>query len=86
MEFFQAIDSMLPIPPVEKGCLERELYQHISDANHICCLEYWKTQPELQTYLDSDKFQAVLGAMTVLGDIVDCKVITAETVEKMAPA
>ena len=81
-EFMQALETMVAVPPTEKGCMDRVMFQDLHNLNHICCLETWSTERALSTYMQSDKFQAFLGSMTVLGDIVEYKVITVSKIEK----
>ena len=81
-EFLQALETMVAIPPAEKGCMDRVIFQDLHDLNHYCCLETWSTKLALNTYMQSDKFQAFLGSMTVLGDIVEYNVITVKEIEK----
>lgn len=62
-----------------KNCCCRNLF----DENIVHVEQEWKSNAALQSYLNSKEFQYLIGAITVLGELVEQKVINATSVEKI---
>jgi quinol monooxygenase YgiN len=65
-ELLQTIEAMSASMRKEKGCLSHHLYEDMEDENVLCLLEEWESQEDLENYLKSDRFAALLGAMDLL--------------------
>ena len=64
----QTIEAMSGSIRKERGCSSHHLYQDMEDENVLCLLEEWKNQDDLEAYLKSDRFAALLGAMDLLSE------------------
>lgn len=60
------------------------LYERIDDNNQVCLEGSWESQDELSAYLKSDRFQFLVGAMTVLGEISGSAIIHVDHQESLS--
>ena len=66
-EFLQTIGPLLePIRNV-KGCRDFSFYLDTADENSTLLVSEWETETDLNTYLGSNDFAILRGAITVLG-------------------
>ena len=65
-EFLQTIHGLVQSFRKEKGCIKCSAYHDIEDENTICMIEGWETQKELDSYLQSDLFEVLLGTKNFL--------------------
>lgn len=65
-ELLQTIEAMSDSIRKEKGCSSHQVYQAMEDENALCLLEEWENQDNLENYLRSDLFAALLGALDLL--------------------
>ena len=83
-EFEQAVLAMLrTMLPVKEMPL-RKLYQELGYQNRFCYLEEWASREKLEAHIQTDSFKALLGAMQVLGDITEAKIISSVRSEDMS--
>jgi quinol monooxygenase YgiN len=61
-----------------KNCCYRNLF----DENIVHVEQEWENSSSLQSYLNSKEFQYLIGAITVLGELVEQKIINAASVEE----
>ena len=66
MELSQTIDSLIGSIREEKGCRRCDFCQSIEDENELLLLEEWDTQENLKSYLKSERFRVLRGAMNLL--------------------
>jgi len=66
MELLQTIASLIGSIRTEKGCKRCELCQSMEDENRLFLLEEWDTQENLKSYLKSERFRVLRGAMKLL--------------------
>jgi len=66
MELSQAIASLSGSIGMEKGCQRCHFCQSIEDENQLFLLEEWDTQENFMTYLESEHFRVLRGAMNLL--------------------
>ena len=66
IELSQTIASLSVSMMMEKGCKRCDFCQSIEDANRFFLLEEWDTQENLKTYLKSEHFKVIRGAMNLL--------------------
>ena len=66
MELSQAIGSLISSIRTEKGCRRCDFCQSIEDENKLWLLEEWDTQENLKSYLESEHFRVLRGAMNLL--------------------
>ena len=65
-ELLQTIEAMSDSIRKQKGCSSHQVYQDMEDENVLCLLEEWENQDDLENYLRSDRFAALLGALDLL--------------------
>jgi quinol monooxygenase YgiN len=80
-EFLQVIEAMIVKAPDHGAGFSRRIYEELGRQNIFCYLEEWTSREALETHLKTDRFQALIGAMEVLGQIQDFKIITSATIE-----
>ena len=64
------------------ACLERRLYEEAISPTHLLLVEQWLDKEAMNSYLSSDRFRALIGAMKVLGELVDIRISEAKVVEE----
>jgi quinol monooxygenase YgiN len=62
-----------------KNCCCKNLF----DENIVHVEQEWKSSAALQSYLSSKEFQFLIGAITVLGELVEQKIINESSVEEI---
>jgi quinol monooxygenase YgiN len=65
-ELLQTIEAMSGSIRKQKGCSNHHVYQDKEDENVLCLLQEWENQDDLENYLRSDRFAALLGALDLL--------------------
>ena len=66
MELSQTIVSLIGSIRTEKGCKRCDFCQSMEDENRLFLLEEWDTQENLMSYLKSERFRVLRGAMNLL--------------------
>ena len=66
MELSQTIASLIGSIRAEKGCRRCDFCQSMENENELCLLEEWDTQKNLKSYLKSERFKVLRGAMNLL--------------------
>ena len=66
IELSQTIASLSGSIRMEKGCQRCDFCQSMEDENRLLLLEEWDTQGNLMTYLESEHFRVLRGAMNLL--------------------
>ena len=74
-EFEQAIQALLDIDYFHAINSSFDLLQPIRDKLRYCYSESWNSMEAFENHKNSDQFRAFLGAMKVLGDIYDSKLV-----------
>jgi quinol monooxygenase YgiN len=65
-ELSQTISSLIGSIRTEKGCQRCNFFQSMEDENELCLLEEWDPQENLNSYLKSERFRVLRGAMNLL--------------------
>jgi quinol monooxygenase YgiN len=63
--------------PLPMACLERRVYEDFISPTHLMLVEQWFNREAMHSCLTSERFRALIGAIKVLGTLMD--VSTAET-------
>ena len=71
-EFIQSLTSLAPR---DGSTITHTLLQGIDNANLICLMATFQDPHDLSAYLQSRRFQALRGAITVLGYLQDLQVV-----------
>ena len=66
VELSQTIALLIGSIRAEKGCKRCDFYQGIEDENELCLLEEWDTQENVTSYVKSERFKVLRGAMNLL--------------------
>lgn len=69
--------SWLVASQLPAACLERRVYEDASAPTNLILVEEWLDTAAMNSYLSSERFRALIGAVKVLGELVDIR--TSET-------
>lgn len=65
-ELLQTVQALVQTICREKGCIKCAACQDLEDENTFCMIQCWKSQKELDHYLQSDLFDVLLGTKNFL--------------------
>jgi len=65
-ELSQTIALLIDSMRTEKGCLRCDFYRSMEDENELCIFEEWDTRENLNSYLESELFKVLRGAINLL--------------------
>ena len=82
-EFEQAVQALLKSNLPGKETSGGKLYQELGHQNHFCYLEEWPSRKKLDARIQTDGFKALLGAMQVLGDVTEARIILSDHTEAL---
>ena len=63
------------------ACLERRAYEDAIAPTHLLLVEQWLDEGAMNSYLSSERFRALIGAVKVLGELVDIRVSETTLIE-----
>jgi quinol monooxygenase YgiN len=66
-----------------KGCLERRVYEEAHSPTNLLLVEQWSDRAAMNSYLSSNQFRALIGAVKVLGTLVDVRVFEARRIQDL---
>ncbi len=66
VELSQTISSLIGSIRTEKGCKRCDFCRSMENENELCLLEEWDTQENLKSYLRSEGFRILRGALILL--------------------
>ena len=66
-----------------ESCLERRVYEEAYLPTNLLLVEQWSDKGAMNFYLSSDQFRALIGAVKVLGKLLDVRVFEAESIQQM---
>jgi len=69
-EFLQAMETLRSSDTLPCDCVSSGLFEDRKRRNRFLFLEQWSDEARLDERLRSDRFHAVLGAVTVLGTVL----------------
>ena len=72
-EFTQSASSLIQCEG--EGHLRTVIYEDRDEPDHILWVEEWMHRDQLDRYLSTDGFLALLGGLKALGTVLDCRVI-----------
>ena len=82
LELKQALKSVLAKTSKFEGvknCFSKSIFEE----NIFHVEQEWESSSGLQSYLNSKEFQYLIGAITVLGKLIEQKIINADSVEEI---
>jgi quinol monooxygenase YgiN len=65
------------------ACLERRVYEEAYLPTNLLLVEHWSDKAAMNSYLSSDQFRALIGAVKVLGKLVDVRVFEATSIQNL---
>lgn len=63
------------------ACLERRVYQDAISPTHLLLVEQWSDKEAMNSHLCSDRFRALIGAVKVLGKLMDVRISETTVIE-----
>ena len=82
-EFEHAASMMMQWQEQTDACVSAALSQRLDKENIYNYMEEWQNRTALDQHMVSDDFRALLGAMKVLGEIRDARIVTTDDVEPL---
>jgi quinol monooxygenase YgiN len=83
LEVTQTLLSMIEPTGKESGCLSYAVSCDIEDKNVFNLLEEWQSREDLDNHIRSERFKALLGTRSLLGEALDFQVHTVSLSEGM---
>jgi len=83
LEVTQTLLSMIEPTGKEMGCLSYAVSCNIEDKNVFNLLEEWQSREDLDNHLRSERFRALLGTRSLLGQPLDFQIHTVSLSEGM---
>jgi len=77
---FQEISRPDQLPA---ACLERRIYAESHLPTNLLLVEQWSDKAALNCHLSSDQFRALIGAVKVLGKLVDVCIFEATSIQNL---
>ena len=65
------------------ACLERRVYEEAHLPSNLLLVEQWSDKAAMNSYLSSDQFRALIGAVKVLGKLVDVRIFEATSIQNL---
>jgi quinol monooxygenase YgiN len=65
------------------GCLEQRVYEEAHSPTNLLLVEQWSDKAAMNSYLSSDQFRALIGAVKVLGKLVDVRIFEANSIQNL---
>jgi len=63
-----------------------ELLEDRGEPHHLLWISKWLDLQELERYTELDQFRVLMGGLRLLTTIVDCRIVTLDTSNELAPA
>ncbi len=81
-EIIQTLNGISNQVRLKKGCLNAKSYQDIDDEDAFYLVEEWKTQQDMDEYMNSKLFAALLGIKTILAKKPEIKILVEDDFHK----
>ena len=65
------------------ACLERRVYEEAHLPTNLLLVEQWPDKAAMNSYLSSDQFRALIGAVKVLGKWADVRIFEAKSIQDL---
>jgi quinol monooxygenase YgiN len=65
------------------ACLERRVYEEAGLPSSLLLVEQWSDKAAMNSYLSSDQFRGLIGAVKVLGKLVDVRIFEAKSIQDL---
>lgn len=80
-ELMQMCKSWLVANQLPAACLERRVYEDAAAPTNLMLVEEWLDTAAMNSYLSSERFRALIGAVKVLGKMVDVRISETKVIE-----
>ena len=80
-ELLQMFKDTSQTDQLPTACLERRLYEEAIAPTNLLLVEEWTDPAAMHGYMTSERFRALIGAVKVLGDLVDIRTSEATVIE-----
>jgi quinol monooxygenase YgiN len=78
-EFLQTAETLLAERPVaDSSCEDRAVFEQYGAPNRFLWHENWEDRAALEAHLASAEFRTLLGALRVLGETHDLRIVSPE--------
>jgi quinol monooxygenase YgiN len=71
MQMFKQTSQLSQLPGAE---IERRLYEEAIAPTNLLLIEEWSDAAAMNSYMSSERFRALIGAVKVLGELVDIRI------------
>jgi len=79
-EFLQTAETLLAERPVvDSACADRAVFEQHGAPNRFLWNENWEDRAALEAHLASAEFRTLLGALRVLGETHDLRIVSPES-------
>ncbi len=80
MQMFKETSRLDRLPV---ACSERQVYEEAYLPTNLLLVEQWSDKAAMNSYLSSDQFRALVGAVKVLGKLVDVRIFEADSIQNL---
>jgi len=77
----QMCKSWIASNQLPAACLERRVYEDAIVPTDLLLVEQWLDAAAMNSYLSSERFRALIGAIKVLGELVDVRIFESKVIE-----
>jgi quinol monooxygenase YgiN len=70
-EFLQMCRMMSRADDIPEGRLSQAVYEEVGESNRFIWIERWRDASSLDRYMSSERFQVLLGAIDILGRLLE---------------
>ncbi len=74
-EFLQTCDFLSQAKDQIVACVGQTLFEEVGELNRFLYVEQWTDSGLLESYLASDRFRTLLGAIEVLGKLEELRIV-----------
>lgn len=82
-EFLQTVQALIQSIRKLKGCLNCYACQDVEDENSFFMIQGWKTQKELNSYLQSNLFEILLGTKNLMSEPWEINLNTVSSLDEI---
>ena len=82
LEFENAITELINSITPDKNILNKGITRNLNNDHIYFYEEEWNSREKMEKHFQSEKFQTIIGAMKVLGEIIDANIVCTDKKEK----
>ena len=73
-EFLQSFEMLTAPEKRDSECIKQNLFEDVDEPNRFLWVESWSSSEALESYLNTDRFLTIKGAIEVLGTMEDMRI------------